>query len=101
MDIFFSDLAKINVKQLTEYLNEQWGDKVKAEFLIKLTRKIEQISSNPESCPKSMQFGGIYKCIITKQTTLFYRVNFDKDEIEIITLFDSRQDPDKLIRILQ
>lgn len=101
MDVFLSELAKINLKQLTKYLEEQWGDKVKAEFLIKLTRRIEQISSYPESCPKSMQFGGIYKCIITKQTTLFYRVNFDKDEIEIITLLDSRQDPDRLIRILQ
>jgi hypothetical protein len=34
--------------------------------------------------------------VVTKQTTFFYRVNFAKEEIEIITLFDTRQNPDKL-----
>ncbi len=43
-----------------------------------------------------MEFGGIYKCVVTKQTTFFYRINFIKEEIEIITLFDTRQDPDSL-----
>lgn len=58
--------------------------------------KIEQISSQPESCQKSIEFGGIYKCVVTKQTTFFYQVNFKNKEIEIITLFDTRQDPEKL-----
>jgi hypothetical protein len=42
-----------------------------------------------------MEFGGIYKCVVTKQKTFFYLLNFAKEEIEIITLFDTRQDPDK------
>jgi hypothetical protein len=50
----------------------------------------------PESCPKSKELGGIYKCVVTQQTTFYYRILADKKEIEIITLFDTRQDPDKL-----
>ncbi len=100
MEVFLSELAEYKLKELTEYLSENWSYKVKKDFLAKLTAKIKQISLNPESCQKSMEFGGIYKCVVTKQTTFFYRVNFEKKEIEIITLFDTRQDPDKLKQLL-
>jgi hypothetical protein len=35
-------------------------------------------------------------CVVSKQTTFFYRVNYIRNEIEIITVFDTRQDPDIL-----
>lgn len=79
----------------------EWNHKVKTDFLEKLTAKIEQISEYPESCQKSMEFGGMYKCVVTKQTTFFYRVNFPKKEIEIITFFDTRADPKKLKQQLE
>ncbi len=96
MEVFISELAEYKLKKLTEYLLEQWSFKVKKDFLAKLTKKIQQIQSQPESCPRSSEFGGIYKCIVTKQTTFFYRVNFEQKEIEIITMFDTRQDPEIL-----
>ncbi len=96
MEVFISELAEYKLKKLTEYLLEQWSFKVKKDFLAKLTKKIQQIQSQPESCPKSNELGGIYKCVVTKQTTFFYRVNFEREEIEIITLFDTRQDPERL-----
>ncbi len=96
MEVFLSELAENKLKKLTEYLIKEWSYKVKKDFLAKLTAKIRQISLYPESCQKSIEFGGIYKCTLTKQTTFFYLVNFEKKEIEIITFFDKRQDPDKL-----
>lgn len=96
MEVFISEIAEYKLKRLTEYLLEEWSYKVKKDFLAKLTSKIEHISQYPESCQKSTKFGGIHRCVVTKQTTFFYRVNFEKKEIEIITLFDTRQDPDKL-----
>ncbi|MFD0796377.1 type II toxin-antitoxin system RelE/ParE family toxin [Maribacter chungangensis] len=97
---FLSESAAYKLKKLTEYLLDEWGYKVKKDFLTKFTSKIEHISVHPVSCQKSIQFGGIYKCVVTKQTTFFYRVNFAQKEIEIITLFDTRQDPDKLLQQL-
>ena len=35
-------------------------------------------------------------CVVSKQTTFFYRVNNIRNEIEIITVFDTRQAPEKL-----
>jgi len=96
MEVFISELAEYKLGKLTEYLLGQWSFRVKKDFLAKLTKKIQQIQIQPESCPKSNEFGGIYKCVVTKQTTFFYRVNFEREEIEIITLFDTRQDPERL-----
>lgn len=101
MKVFISELAEKRLENLVVYLVEEWGVKVKSEFLAKLDRKISQILLHPESCPKSAELGGIYRCMVSKQTTFYYRVDFQKEEIEIITFFDVRQDPDKLKKLLE
>ncbi|MCM4166039.1 MULTISPECIES: type II toxin-antitoxin system RelE/ParE family toxin [unclassified Arenibacter] len=101
MEVFLSELAESKLKKITRHLLENWSYKVKMDFLAKLTNKIKQISIQPESCTKSNEFGGIYKCVVTKQTTFFYRINFKTEEIEIITLFDTRQDPQKIKKQLK
>ena len=101
MNVFISELAEERLGNLAAYLLKEWGYKVKSEFLIRLDRKISQISLHPESCPKSAELGGIYRCTVSKQTSFFYRVDFKKEEIEIITFFDVRLDPDKLKKLLE
>jgi len=96
MNVYLSEQAEIKLLQLNNYLLENWNVIVRNEFIDKLTKKINQIASQPESCPKSKDFEGLFKCVVTKQTTFYYRILFDKNEIEIITLFDTRQNPDKL-----
>jgi plasmid stabilization system protein ParE len=94
--VFLSELAESKLLKLNEFLLENWNLKVRNDFIEKLTSKIEQILNQPESCPESYLFKGLFKCVVTKQTTFYYRVNFDKKEIEIITVFDTRQNPDQL-----
>jgi len=96
MKVFLSELAETKLLKLSEYLLENWNLKTRDKFISKLTEKIEQISIQPDSCPKSSEFENLYKCVVTKQTTFFYRIKAEKKEIEIITIFDTRQHPDKL-----
>jgi len=63
MEVILSPQAENKLEEITEYLLSEWGNKVKKDFLSKLTSKIEQISLQPESCPKSKELGGIYKCV--------------------------------------
>ena len=53
-----------------------------------------QISTHPKSCPESYEMRGIYKGIVNKQSSFYYRIK--KNEIEIITIFDNRQDQSKI-----
>lgn len=96
MHVFLSELAENKLLDLTDYLLRKWNLKVKNDFIDKFSNKIHQIALYPESCMQSNDFEGLYKCVVTKQTTFYYRVDLIKQEIEIITVFDTRQTPDKL-----
>ena len=96
MVVFLSATAERKLLTLTEYLLENWGLKAKNDFVEKLTQKIRQLALYPESCPKSTQFQNLYKCVVTKQTTLYYRITTEQNAVEIITVFDTRQDAQKL-----
>ncbi|MFD1615849.1 type II toxin-antitoxin system RelE/ParE family toxin [Gelatiniphilus marinus] len=96
MKVFLSELAESKLLKLSEYLLEEWNLKTRDKFISKLNDKIKQISKQPDSCPKSSEFKNLYKCVVTKQTTFFYRIIVERKEIEIITIFDTRQNPNKL-----
>ena len=94
MKVFLSELAESKLLKLSQYLLEEWNLKTRDKFISKLNDKIKQISNQPNSCPNSSEFKNLYKCVVTKQTTLFYRIITERKEIEIITIFDTRQNPD-------
>lgn len=93
MNVVLSPTAKSKLEELLSYLKLEWSEIVKQEFIVKLDNKINQISHYPKSCPESRAFKGLYKCVVSKQTTFYYRIK--GSEIEIATLFDTRQDPEK------
>jgi plasmid stabilization system protein ParE len=94
MQIFLSPLAVRKLDIILEYLQEEWGEKSKNDFVKKLKKKFDQISNNPASCKKSSKKNNLRKCLVTKQCSFYYRII--NNEIEIITLIDNRQDPDKI-----
>ena len=93
--VVFSKRARKKLEKLLDYLENEWSLKVKNEFIEKLDRCVLQISKHPESYPVSGKFPGLYKCIVTKQTTLYYRIK--ENEIQVIAFFDNKQDPQKFI----
>ncbi|MFC5271977.1 type II toxin-antitoxin system RelE/ParE family toxin [Adhaeribacter terreus] len=92
--VILSKRAEKKLEQLFSYLTENWSEKVKADFVEKLDKIIETIRIQPESFQESEQQKGLHRCVITKQTTLFYR--FNSKQIQIVTIFDTRQNPAKL-----
>ena len=96
MKVFLSELAESKLLQLNDYLIEHWGIKARDQFFQKFDEKVLQIATQPNSCPQSNEIEGLYKCVITKQSTCDYRILLETNEIEIITLFDTRQHPDNL-----
>lgn len=89
-----SKTAERKLDKLFEYLVTKWSVKVKAAFVEKLNTSIEIIKIQPEIFPESKKAKGLRMCVITRQTTLFYRYN--SEQIYIVTIFDTRQNPDRL-----
>ena len=92
--VVISKTAEKKLEKLFEYLVKEWSIKVKKDFVEKLDSSIEMIKNQPEIFPESKKGKNLRRCVITKQTTLYYR--FNSKRINIVTLFDTRQNPNRL-----
>jgi len=92
--IRLSKRASKKLEKLLIFLEEDWSIKVKNAFLFKLEESLEHIQKLPESFPESDKLPGLRKCLVTRQTTLFY--TYTDTTIDIVTLFDNRQNPKSL-----
>jgi plasmid stabilization system protein ParE len=96
MNVYLSKLAESKLIDILETIQIRWGNQAKVKFLKNFVTKKNQIAKQPLSCPQSTQFVGLLKCVVSKQTTFYYRINQQLNEIEIITVFDNRQNPESL-----
>jgi plasmid stabilization system protein ParE len=92
--VYLSPLAEYKLTRLTEYIEEEWGTSSINKFLEKLKKKFEQISLQPESSPIADEFDSVYWSVVTRQCSLYYRIQ--NNVVEIITITDNRQDPEKI-----
>ena len=92
--IIWSDEAYKNLKYIIGYLEKHWTVREIRKFSRLLDKQLILISENPPLYPISDKSINIRKSVLTKYTTIYYKV-IDK-EIHLVTLFDNRQNPDKL-----
>lgn len=91
--VIWSEEAAENLSKILLYLEENWTEKEIRKFASKLEKLISIIESQHDSFPKAAKVD-VRKAVLTRQVTLYYNVRIDV--IRIITLFDSRQNPEKL-----
>ena len=94
--VYLSPLATRQLELLLDYLEFEWSKRSRNTFLEKIKRSFKKISLQPRSCPESASFQNLFKCVVTKQTSFYYRIIESEKEIEIISIEDNRQDPDKV-----
>lgn len=95
-EIIWTQRAVKDLQKIIEYLFEEWSEKEVAKFLKALDQRLEVINKNPRLFAASEKMGNIRKSVLTRQTTIYYSISDEYKTIQIITLFDTRQDPDKL-----
>lgn len=94
MEIRISRRAEKDLDHLKEYLLEKWSERVKNDVFSGIKSKVNLLIQNPELGISSKKKKGIRKCVVSKQTSFFYKI--EKDIIIIITFHDNRKDPKKL-----
>jgi plasmid stabilization system protein ParE len=95
--IIFSRRSKLQLEELVEYLEYKFSSVTKEKFISKLDSSVSLIQKDPKIFPKSEAKKDVRKCVISKQTTLYY--NFNNQEIRLLSLFDTRQNPTKIKKI--
>ena len=97
--IVLTKTAQRRLKELLEHLEKEWSTKVKRNFISKFENRLEIVKTNPQAFPESEIKKGLHKCVITRQTSLYF--TFDSSKIYVLTVFDSRQDSNKLVQDLK
>lgn len=92
--VIWSPLSEKDFEDILEYLSDNWGHRIASNFIDVTENIINQISINPKQFPIIYVRKRIRKCVLTKHNSLFYRER--RDYIEILRIYDTRQDPDSL-----
>ena len=93
-----SFVAEYKLIKILEYIEMEFGKNSRDKFLNKFSENIDKIESNPFSSPET-EFDGIYKNVVSKQTSFYYRIK--GFEIEVVTVSDNRHHPAKILKELK
>ena len=95
-DIEWTSEAERNLNAIFDYLENTWSEREISNFAKKLESDLHLISKNPAVFPYYSKSKDIRRCVLSPQTTIYYREILFENRIVIITLFDNRQNPSVL-----
>jgi len=90
LKIVWSDKAKSSFTTTVSQIENKWSFNIASDFVKKANKIIESISNQPYLFPLT-HLENVRKAVITKQTTLLYKVH--EHHIEILFFWDNRQEP--------
>ena len=95
-DIEWTFEAEQNLNAIFDYLEATWTEREIRNFAKKLETNLQTISEYPTMFPYYDRAKAVRRCVLSPQTTIYYRDMPAQNKIVIITLFDNRRNPNKL-----
>jgi plasmid stabilization system protein ParE len=92
--IRYSTRAYIEYEEILEYISARFGIAKAAEVDLYFETIIDLIAVNPHLFPQSTKNKDLRRCVISPQTTLYYR--FSGDYIELVSFRGSKMNPKTL-----
>jgi len=89
MTVRLSEEAAEQLDDILNYLEERWSVRTRNNFIDKLERSFDSISTFPTGYPRSEKYPDLRKCVINPQTIAFYRVR--ANYIEIVSIINASQ----------
>ena len=92
--LMWSDRALSDLRNIIDYLTENWTHREIKNFAQRLDKRLNLISVNPNLFPRTTRRRNVRKSVLTKHTVIYYKTV--DNVVTIVTLFDPRQNPKKL-----
>ncbi len=89
-NIQWSEESINNLEEILEYLTSKWTQREVDNFKTKLSRQLELIRNNPLMFPISEYNKKLRKGVLSRQTTIFYKVQ--ENTVFIVYLFVNKKD---------
>lgn len=100
LKIIYSKEAKLLLHEIFLLYTESVGIQTSKNFIKSLKKRIELLSSNPY-LGKIIGNNNEYRYLIFHYYLIIYKVVETENKIKILLIFDTRQNPDKLIEKLK
>jgi plasmid stabilization system protein ParE len=91
--IVWNRRASNSFNSIIEYLQQEWGERVTKNFVIRTYQILEFLIEHPEMGSLENHEKQIRGFVITKHNILFYRI--EENRIVLLDFFDTRQHPHK------
>ncbi|SDG63897.1 type II toxin-antitoxin system RelE/ParE family toxin [Epilithonimonas hungarica] len=93
MEIRWSKFALADLEQIEDYIGNRFTYREYQNFIIILNHKISLILNKKVIFQKLEKFPNYNKLLITEQTTLIYKLEYDY--LKVLRLYNNYQDEDK------
>jgi len=90
-EVFWSDDAKLDIEEITDFLLVKWNVDIVEEFYNNIDEFISRIGKNSQAFPLINPQEGIRKCVVSWHNTIYYVDELEY--VEILRISDNRQDP--------
>ncbi|MDH5399522.1 MAG: type II toxin-antitoxin system RelE/ParE family toxin [Cyclobacteriaceae bacterium] len=93
LPVRYSLRARQEEIEILEYVQARFGQNTAREVYESIEQTIEKIAVMPGMFPSSKKQKGLRKCVLSKQTSIYYRVS--NDWIEVVSFRANLKDPGK------
>ena len=93
-EVRYSTRAYSEYEEILDYVYEKFGSIVAAKVDIHFEDVIDQIAINPFLYPYSNKAKNLRRCVISEQTTLYYR--FTGESVELASFRGNLMNPETL-----
>lgn len=94
--VVWTDRALADVLKIRAYMEDIWSSREVNSFLDTLAKKEQLISKQPRAFPLLGTKKEVRYTVLSKQVTIYYRIESNPERVRILSVFDTRQDPEKL-----
>lgn len=93
MNVVWTPQAKIGLKRVIRYLEENWTVLEILNLEYKIEQVLKLVQNDPEIFPNTHQFKNIRKALIDKNNYLLYQIDITKNQLLIINFRGTKQKP--------
>ena len=95
MKVKWTNEAVETFEQIIENIFINWSQKEVSKFIEQTEQTIELIKNSPYMFVASTKNKQVRKGYVNRLTSMFYQINFKNNEIEILSFWNNRQNPNK------
>jgi plasmid stabilization system protein ParE len=99
LEIYWSTLSKISFSEEIYFILRKWNQIEVDKFSELVFNYLERLAKNPKIGIFNSKFN-CFSIVISKQSTLFYRILESEKKIELILFWNNKQNPVYLKKLL-